>query len=86
MVTTMEVLSDEESQAGVDVTHIFTEKEILRIGLLTVHFSRKRIKRTGRSRNIARFKAHFGATPPVVAAVFEDLQRTNLLEAKLPPD
>jgi hypothetical protein len=81
-----QALSSSSSGIGEGVTHIYTISEILRIGLLTVHITKKRIKKSKNSRNVARFKAHFGVPPSVVAAVFEDLQRTNIPEARLPPD
>ncbi len=79
--------SDGQSSDGSDdelngVTVVFTPDDILKIGLKLVHYTNKRIKRSRKSRNIERFKSHFGAVPVVVANIFDDLQLTG----KLPED
>ena len=68
------------SDSGLEgITEVYTADEILRIGLLLVHYRRKRIKNCKKARNIERFKSNYGAKPGVVASVFSDLQRTHLL-------
>jgi hypothetical protein len=64
---------------------VYTPDEILRKGLRLVNYSKKRIRRAKKVRNIERFKGHYGSEPVVVAQIFEDLQRTDIPEAYLPP-
>ena len=68
------------------VTSILTPKEIMKIGLkLIVGFKRQRIRRARRKTNVERFKGFFGASPAVYAEVWEDLQKTDVVEARVPP-
>ena len=62
---------------------VYTANEIMKTGLLLVHYTRRRIKRAKRSTNINRFKDHFGARPHVVAQIWEDLQLTDIADAKI---
>lgn len=65
---------------------IYTPEEILKVGLKRVNYSRRRIKRAKRRRNIERFVGHYGAPPFILAQIFEDLQTTSIPEAFLPPE
>jgi hypothetical protein len=67
------------------VTSILTPKEIMKIGLKLVGFKRQRIRRARRKTNVERFKGFFGASPAVYAEVWEDLQKTDVVEARVPP-
>jgi len=73
-------MSDDE---GVAPTCIKTPQEMLAHGLKAVHFSEGRIDRAGIQSNITRFKKHYGCNPSVAARIFEDLQVTDLVEARL---
>ena len=64
---------------------VYTAAQILYRGLRLVHYKRRRIRRAGRKRNIERFKGHFGAKPHVLAQIWEDLQITDVEEARLLP-
>ena len=64
---------------------VYTPNEILHKGLCLINYSPKRIQRAKRDRNIKRFKGHYGVEPVVVAQIFENLQRTDIPEAYLPP-
>ena len=64
---------------------IYTEDEILEIGLLLLKYAPKRIRRAKRTTNKHRFKVHFGVPPDVAALVFSDLQTTTTFDALLPP-
>ena len=53
-------------------------------GLKLVHFTEARINRVKKwSTNIQRFKDHYGCNPSVAAQIFEDLQMTEVDEARL---
>ena len=75
--------SDDDSSGEVVV---FTPDEILRKGLRLLNYTRKWIQRAKKECNIECFKGHFGSEPVVVAQIFEDLQRTDITEAYLPPE
>jgi len=79
-------MADEGSEDDVDPdVVVFTPDEILNKGLRLVNYSPRRIRRAKRKRNIERFKGHFGSEPVVLAQIWEDLQRTDVAEARLPP-
>lgn len=65
---------------------IYTPKEFLEHGLKLVGFSKKRIKRAKPKRNNTRFKGFFGVKPYVAAKVWEDIQTTDIPEAKVNED
>jgi len=85
-------MSDEEVSSGSDDDEVnpalvvLTVEEILRKGLLLVNYSRKRIRKAKKKRNLERFRGHYGSDPIVIAQIWEDLQRTLIPEAHLPPD
>ncbi len=63
---------------------ILTPKEILTIGLKLVNYSDGRISRAKKpDTNTKRFQSHFGCNQYVCAQMFEDLQTTNNVDAKL---
>jgi hypothetical protein len=64
---------------------VYTANKILKIGLLLVGFRRRRIRRAKKKTNVERFRGHFGSNPNVCAQIFEDLQTTNVEEARVPP-
>lgn len=63
---------------------VYTAAEIRMKGLLLVNFKRRRIRKAKTKRNNRRFKGHFGASPSIVAQIWEDLQLTNVPEDKIP--
>jgi hypothetical protein len=67
------------------VTSILTPKETMKMGLKLVGFKKRRILRVlSRKTNIDRFKGFFGASPAVYAEIWEDLQKTDVVEARVP--
>jgi len=76
--------SDDDHSTGPEIV-VYTPDEILQKGLRLLNYSRRRIRRAKKARNIERFKGHYGSEPVVVAQIFEDLQRTDIPEAYLPP-
>jgi hypothetical protein len=57
----------------------------MKMGLKLVGFKRRRILRVWSSKTtINRFKGFFGASPAVYAEIWEDLQRTDVVEARVP--
>ena len=78
----MESTIDDDNQG---VTSILTPKEITKIGLKLVGFKRQQSQRARRKTNVERFKGFFRASPAVYAEIWEDLQKTNVKEAQVPP-
>lgn len=63
---------------------ILTPDEVMITGLSLVNYSVGRINRVKtKSTNTRRFKTHFGCNQYVAAAIFEDLQITQIDEARL---
>lgn len=62
---------------------ILTADEMLRKGLEHVGFDRARQQNVSKRTNIRRFMAHFGSSPVVYAQVWEDLQTTAILQARI---
>lgn len=76
---------DDDDDGGVTV--ILTADEILMHGLKYVGYTDRRIARVKTEKtNIDRFVGHFGSTPVVVATIWEDLQRTQVYLARVPPE
>jgi hypothetical protein len=75
--------SDDDDNHG--VTSILTPSELLKIGLNLVGFTRRRIRRAKTTTNMKRFKSFFGSSPGVIAMIWEDLQKTRINEARVPP-
>ena len=62
---------------------ILTEDEMLFKGLQLVGFNRRRMENVKRDTNIERFKAHYGSIPFAYAQIWEDLQTTDIPEARI---
>jgi hypothetical protein len=62
---------------------IFLESEILSMGLKRAGFDDVRQQRVKRETNVRRFKSHFGSSPLVYAAIWEDLVTTDIPEARI---
>ena len=84
-------MSDDKISSGSDDVEvdpslvILTVEEILRKGLLLVNYSKKRIRKAKKKRNLERFRGHYGSYLIVIAQIWEDLQWTPIPEAHLPP-
>jgi len=65
------------------VVLVYTEEQILRIGLGLIGVDRKRQKRQLPKTNVSDFKAHYGTEPKICKKIWEDLQTTTIPEAKL---
>lgn len=74
-------MSDEEVEE--EPTLVVTPGEMLKEGLALVRYTQGRLARAGAPTNIQRFKDHYGCRPSVAAQVFEDLQVTDVAEARL---
>jgi len=74
----------EVSEVDPDVK-VFTAAEVMRTGLLLVHYTPSRIRKAKTKVNVERFTHHFGPHPQVAALIFTDLQTTTVEEAYLPP-
>jgi len=55
------------------------EQYILSFGLKKVHFNERRQQRVTQKKNVARFLAHFGPPPIVVAKIYKDLKERKAL-------
>ena len=66
-------------------TVVLTAMEILHVGLRLVNFSYARINRIAEDSrtNVVRFTKHYGVDHFVAAQMFEDLQVTDIEEARL---
>ena len=64
---------------------IFTSGEILNKGLELLRFPGERIEKFKHSRAVDRFRLAFGATPKIVAQIWDDLQTTTIDSARLDP-
>lgn len=62
---------------------ILTANEFLRKGLEMVGFDRRRQQRVKRATNIQRFKDYYGSRPIVYAQIWEDLQTTDIQDARI---
>jgi hypothetical protein len=63
---------------------ILTDDEVLAKGLMFVGFNEQRQARVKYETNLKRFKDHYGSKPIVYAQLWEDLQLTDVLEARIP--
>ena len=77
MTTTTSTMSP-----AVDVV-TYTSHEIMRLGLNWTGYDRYRQGRVQHATNIARFQSHYGSTPVVCAQIWEDLQTTEIPEARV---
>jgi hypothetical protein len=62
---------------------LLNDDEMLHIGLEQVGFDLYRQNSVSRATNVLRFVSHYGSTPLVCAAVWEDLITTEIPEAKI---
>ena len=62
---------------------ILTSHEIMQLGLTWAGYDRYRQSRVQRATNLTRFKSHYGSLPIVCAQIWEDLQTTELPEARV---
>jgi hypothetical protein len=62
---------------------ILTADEFLRKGLELGGFDRHRQKKVRRAQNLERFRSFCGSNPVVYAEIFEDLQTTEIDEARV---
>jgi hypothetical protein len=65
------------------VLWIVTSDHIFKHGLALVGFSATRFEKVSRAANLARFRAHYGSNPIVYAQIWEDLQTTEIPEARI---
>lgn len=83
--------TDESSEGSddddvLDGIFILTGDEIMRHGLLLLGYKAEQLDRQSkrrREKHTAMFKGDYGASPQVVARIFEDLQTTNIPSAKI---
>jgi hypothetical protein len=83
--TMVEVASDEDDEHDNGLL-VYTANEIMKIGLLLVGFTRRRLRRAKKKTNLDRFRGHFGSNPHVLAEILEDLQTTEVEEAHVPSE
>ena len=79
------VASDEDDEHDNGLL-VYTANEIMKIGLLLVGFTRRRLRRAKKKTNLDRFRGHFGSNPNVIAETLEDLQTTEVEEAHVPSE
>ena len=65
---------------------ILTADQILVIGLQIAHYDHRRRARACRETNVDRFDSFYGSKPNVCAIIWEDLQTTDIEEARIPVD
>lgn len=76
--------SDQDSDRSEDPELIiFTSSEMLRIGLLLLRFTEAQVDNWKLETSKEKFRNHFGANPHVIARIWEDLQTTDIQEARL---
>lgn len=83
---TMSVNNDDASSVDHSIPEglvIFTEDELLYLGLRLIRYKCRRINRARKATNIKRFRKNFGGVPDAVNALWEDLQTTDDPEAFL---
>jgi hypothetical protein len=81
-----DVSTDSSIAEGLDIK---TPSEILILGLELLGFTEKKIKRKSKNKRKKQqkiFTGNFGAGPHVVAQIWEDLQKTEINDAYLPPN
>ncbi len=67
-------------------TSILTADEFLKIGLQLVGYKKRRIRRAKKRSNVERFLGHYGSIPCICAMIWEDLQTTEVEEARIPAE
>ena len=75
------VLDNEEG--NIQVMHLVSPSEMLKAGLKILGFTKKQYQ-NGRKRNHSanhdRFKSALGATPLVLCTIYEDLQKSTIVD------
>lgn len=74
-----------ESDQTDDVV-VCSPTELRRRGLRLVNYTKKRLRKAKTKKNNERFVGHFGASPSVIAQMWEDLQTTTVERAHVHPD
>jgi hypothetical protein len=67
-----------------NATSILTGDEFLKLGLKIVGYKGRRIRRCKKKTNVERFVEHYGSIPTICAIIWEDLQTTEVEEARVP--
>ena len=62
---------------------ILTDDEVLARGLELVGFDEVKQAKAGEISNVLLFKEHYGSMPFVCAQLWEDLQVTNIIDARV---
>jgi hypothetical protein len=65
---------------------VVTPDELFRQGLLLVGFNGARIENVKRATNLGRFCSHYGSNPIVYAEIWQDLQTTDVPDARITTD
>lgn len=78
------MIVDEEDENN--VPFVYSPTDMLRHGLLFSGLTEKQINRSSLKRNIQRFTDHYGANHIVCAQIWEELQTTTIIEARVHPD
>jgi prolyl oligopeptidase PreP (S9A serine peptidase family) len=76
-------MSDESSVELIFDHHVVAVTEMQYKGLRLVGYKRSRIKRAADPTNIERFLSHFGVSPAVCCTIYENLQRTAVIQARI---
>ena len=63
--------------------HVVTTNDMLHVGLLVARFQPAQIQRHSYASNYQFFRDHLGASPRVCCTIYEDLQLTDIVDAKL---
>ena len=85
----MAASSDDHDASDDEVTFkdphliIYTADEVLRIGILLLGFQEKQLHQWVKQTSLDKFRNHFGIKPHIVAQIWEDLQTTDIDEARL---
>jgi len=61
----------------------YTTDQVLTIGLKLIGVSKRRMQRQKRETNFEDFRAHYGTDPDICAKIWDDLQTTNIPNAKI---
>jgi len=62
---------------------VYSPDQVLVLGLKIAGYKPRQINRVQRKTNIERFKDSFGVAPIVYAQIWQDLQTTNIAEARI---
>jgi hypothetical protein len=65
-----------------NATSVLTADEFLKIGLQLVGYKKRRIRRAKKRSHVERFLGHYGSICFICAMVWEDLQTTEVYEAR----